>query len=534
MWVCGETPGKASSRFHIPGEDTAASAQRRRRTTLREATDLWFAGDLERCLELCDAITGAEPSTLAQVALLRARALLRLNNAAEALRVLDSLRWPEHGDIAATARMLTAAALIRSNEIPHALTILDAIDVADVHPTIRSEIALNRGLAFFCLRDVEAADRALDGVSTDADIVYARALEYRGWIACARQRYELAGTYFAAALDHLDTCKHYDRWMEANCAQVLGRLALERIDPTTWAIVTERRAKMDWSPPELQRHRFWITMVSATWAYECEGADLVAIHEARLAEQLAPTPAARVEALCRRAATVGRADERLSQLDHTEEAYELFSSLDPATFEDADKIVSLVLAKELSCAGRVEEARHVFNLYRAHSETSRHLMITGDPARDAFERLVEGFIHEAADERARARRAYLDSFTQFRALDYRRRAVHAALRLGALLNEPTLFDYADRTTRHLPPRSWLRQQVALLPTDMILRQLSRARRDVLQGLCEGLTVAEIARRRGRSPKTVANTATELYRAFRVRNRAELLSELLRRGVIRPT
>lgn len=102
------------------------------------------------------------------------------------------------------------------------------------------------------------------------------------------------------------------------------------------------------------------------------------------------------------------------------------------------------------------------------------------------------------------------------------------------MNEPTLFDYADRTTRHLSPRSWLRQQVALLPTDMVLRQLSRARRDVLQGLCEGLTVAEIAHRRGRSPKTVANTATELYRAFRVRNRAELLSELLRRGVIRPT
>jgi len=72
-----------------------------------------------------------------------------------------------------------------------------------------------------------------------------------------------------------------------------------------------------------------------------------------------------------------------------------------------------------------------------------------------------------------------------------------------------------------------------IPTDVIVRGLSRARRDVLHLLCKGLTVDEIAAQRGRSPKTIANTVTDLYRAFNVRNRAELLRELLRRGVIKP-
>ena len=75
--------------------------------------------------------------------------------------------------------------------------------------------------------------------------------------------------------------------------------------------------------------------------------------------------------------------------------------------------------------------------------------MTGNPFRYAFERLVEGFIAESADERPRARRAHLDAFTKFRAIDYKRRAVHTALRLGSLLNEAELFEFADFMMRDL-------------------------------------------------------------------------------------
>jgi DNA-binding CsgD family transcriptional regulator len=497
--------------------------------------DQWFAGNFEACLDLCDAVSDRRSDALAHVALLRARALLRINRATEALRVLNGFAWPENGDVAVTAQMLTGAALIRSNEVSRGLALLGALQgsATNAHPAVRSELALNRALGYFCLHDVDAADRALDDVSTDSDIIYARALEYRGWVACRRAKFWLASNYFQQALDFLDTCKHYDRYLEANCAHVLASLAIELLDLPTWTVVTKRRAKIDWSARDIQRHRFWISLCAATYAYEIEGSGLVAISEARMAEALAPTPAARVEALCRRAATAGRADERLSQRDHTDEAYDLFTSLNPAEFEEYDKLVPLVLAKELSIAGRIEQAQRVFRLYSEHRGTSALLAVTGNPFRYAFERLIEGFIAESAENRAHARRAYLDAFSRFRAIDYKRRAVHSALRLGSLLNEAQLFEYADATTRHLPAQGWLRQQVENLPTDIIIRSLSTARREVLHLLCQGLTIEEIAKRRNRSPKTVANTVTEVYRAFNVRNRAALLNELLRRGIIKP-
>ena len=498
--------------------------------------DQWFAGNFELCLDMCGTVTERNPDILAQVALLRARALLRLRRPDDALRVLESSPWPESGDVFVAARMLIGAALIRSNEVDRGVALLEELQASatEAHRTIRSEIALTLALGYFCRREVDAADRALDMVSADSDIIYARALEYRGWVASRRAEFERAVRYFRAALDALDRCKHYDRYLEANCTHVLASLAVELLDPPTWEVVVQRRAAIDWSAQEIRRQCFRITLSAATYAYEVEGADFVAINEAREAETLAPTPAARVEALCRRAATAGRAAERLGQLDHTEEAYGLFCSLDVQRLDDHDKLVPLVLAKELAIAGRVDRARRVFSLYREHCQTRSLLAVTGNPAGHAFERLVDGLICEAASERTRARRAYLDSFTQFRAIDYRRRAVHAALRLGALLNEPELFDYADKATRHLAPRSWLRQQVESLPTDVILRRLSAARREVLHLLCRGFTVPEIATLRGRSSKTVANTVTEVYRAFKVRNRAELLTELLRRGIIRPT
>ncbi len=497
--------------------------------------DQWFAGNFELCLDLCDQNTDPAPATLDQITLLRARALLRLNRAAEALTMLEKFAWPESGDVAVTARMLTGAALIRSNQVGRGLALLDTLQesATNAHRTIQSEIALNRALAHFCRQEVDAADRVLDLVSTDADIVYARALEYRGWVACRRAKFALAIGYFREALEHLDACKHYDRYLEANCAHVLGSLSVELLDPPTWAVVAERRAKIDWSAQDIKRHRYWLAICASNYAFEIEGADFRAVREARIAESLAPTPAALVEALCQRAASAGRALERLGQMDYADAAYELFCSLDPAKFEEYDKLVPLTLAKELSFAGRVEQAQRLFALYKRQSgETSPLLVVTGNPTRYAFELLVEGFVAESAHERPRARRAYLDAFTRFRALDYKRRAVHSALRLGALLNEAELFEYADVTTRHLPPRSWLRQQVQSLPTDIIVRGLSAARRDVLHLLCKGFTVPEIAANRGRSRKTIANTVTELYRAFNVRNRTELLNELLRRGIIK--
>jgi DNA-binding CsgD family transcriptional regulator len=517
-------------------EDISSAAKRRRPVTAKSALDAWFSGNFEHCLELCDSVEPTDPDTVLQLAQLKARAHSRLGLWQDAVAILAAAF--QHGgstDEALTTRMLTGAAYVRGGQLGHGLDILTAAqhDAGSAHPTVRSEIALNRALAYFGLRDLTTAEAALSLVSPNSDIVFARALEYRGWIASARADYALAVEYFLASLDCLDTCRHYDRFLEGNALQALAHLALERLEPETWVTVAKRRETIDWSASGLARPHFWVVINAATYAFEVAGTPLDALSEGRLAEKIAPTPAARVEALCRRAATVGHSDERLARRDHTEEAYELYLALDPKSLQGDDRLVSLILAKQLALSGRVAQAKKLHAIYREHSQTSPLLAVTGDPRQRAYEKLVEGEIAEADGQKAPARRAYLDALAGYRKIGYTRRAVHAALHLGWLLNEADLFAYADEVTRHLPQRSWLRQQVQRAPTDQIIKSLRPAQRDVLHLLCVGKSIEEVAENRARSIKTIEATMTEIYKAFNVRSRVELLHELLRRGILKP-
>ncbi|MDB5026766.1 MAG: hypothetical protein JWO66_455, partial [Candidatus Eremiobacteraeota bacterium] len=222
------------------------------RAPFSEAMRAWFAGDFEGCLALCDRVRPNDIDTVSQLALLRARALLRTGRADEAIAVVRGA-FIAHGtlDASLTARMLLGTAFVRRGDQERGLEILDAAfrESARAHPTIRSEIALNIGLAHYGLRDFASADRALDLVSADADIVHARSLEYRGWVAIARADYVAAAGHFTAALRRLDRCRRYDRFLEAHAIQALAILSAERLDRTSWMVVEERARRIEWAAP---------------------------------------------------------------------------------------------------------------------------------------------------------------------------------------------------------------------------------------------------------------------------------------------
>lgn len=66
-------------------------------------------------------------------------------------------------------------------------------------------------------------------------------------------------------------------------------------------------------------------------------------------------------------------------------------------------------------------------------------------------------------------------------------------------------------------------RVPLLAAD--LSGLPRAQRETAELLLAGLGNAEIARRRGRSERTVANQVAAIFRRFGVSSRAELVAKL---------
>ncbi|HEY6235190.1 MAG TPA: tetratricopeptide repeat protein, partial [Candidatus Elarobacter sp.] len=197
----------------------------------------WFTGDFEGCLALCDRVRPHDVDMVSQLALLRARALLRIQRPDDAIKVVSDV-FVAHGtlDASLTARMLLGTAHVRRGDYRQGIAILEEAQRAALgaHPTVRSEIALSLALGYYCLRQLEDAERALDLVSSDADIVHARALEHRGWIAVARSDYATATDNFSGALRRLDGCRHYDRFLEAQSIHALSILAAERLDRPTW------------------------------------------------------------------------------------------------------------------------------------------------------------------------------------------------------------------------------------------------------------------------------------------------------------
>ncbi|MDQ6942545.1 MAG: helix-turn-helix transcriptional regulator [Candidatus Eremiobacteraeota bacterium] len=468
------------------------------------------------------------------LALITARAMLRLERLDDALTVLrDAASIPCKTDESMTVRMLTGATYVRRGDVAHGLEVLikAQADAAGAHRTIQSEIALNVALARYRLGEYDDAERALSAVESDADIVYARSLEYRGRLAFARADAERATAFFAGALQALDRCRHYDRFLEATCIRALAHLAVERLDRHTWVSVEERRARMDWSAAELAPARFWISYCAATFASDVQGNPLAAAREAREAERIAPSPAYRVQAECKRSAIARCAGEPLSQRDHVEAAAEIYATLKPLELSGDEAIIPLILAEELAHANSAGEARSAFDTFIKSARTSPLQWMRRWPTTYAHQRLVEATILECVGERRSAIRRYEEAFELYAKLGYKRRAVMAALGLSRLGATPDASKYVEVHTRRLSAQSWLRRE-ARASNERTLR-LTTVQREVLALICQGKSNPDIAASRKRSLHTIRNLVARLFVIFAVSSREELAVECVRRGLYAP-
>ncbi len=498
------------------------------RATYSDALAAWCGGDFERCLELCDTVGRG-----ADVAFLRARALLRLGRAGDAQRELLEAA-PGTPDAALTAQLLLGAAEIRLGDVDAGLARLDAAQIAAVtaHPTIRSEIALYRALGHYARREYAAASAALRSVTPDSDIVYARALEYRGWIDVARGRRDGGVTHFVRALEQLDRCRHRDRFLETNALRALSHLASETFDAGLWSFVNARAARLDWNMPGIAAPRWWI-MMNAALVHEAAGDVVGALGALREADRLAPSAAYRVHALCRRAAIAHHAGEPIGARCDVDEARALLDGLSAAELAADARTAALSLAEELARAGDALGAARYRGLYASLPPVERDVAIADDPRLRAHEQLVEAAIARAAGDVGAAATGLRAAFEGFRRVGYTRRAAEAAFGMAQITGDDEHYRYVVDATRDVAPGYWLRRAVdrrARYLDDPAIGALRPRHREVLAAILAGRTNAEIARVRGCALSTVEHAVTDLLAALGVSRRSELVAEAVRRGL----
>jgi DNA-binding CsgD family transcriptional regulator len=498
-----------------------------------EAQRQWLAGDAEGVLVLCERLPAREALS-APAVLLRARALLRLRRMRQTIALLESLE-PARESAAdrATAAMLLGTAYVRGGDVERGLAVLGeagglapAGDVA-----VRSEIALGTALAHYQLRDFDGAAQALDAVDPASGIVYARALECRGWIAKTKNDFPTTVAAFEASLTALASAGQSDRFLEANLIATLSYVAVELLDLARCDALFERGRSVRWESSGLEYYRFWLEM-NRSMADEASGRPREALQAARNAALYAPSDAFRVFAQCRRAAVLFAYGELLGFEDLAAAISADFGAIDLRVLHEFEEInLPVVVAETLALIGDGPGAAAALGKLDTMSRAQLALL-HDEPMKRAYFAFVEGLVADANNDALLARHRYRDALRTFATIGMTRRALLTALRLYALHADDELLAFIRAQAHELPTASWIREHASRLTAwrnDPVLAELTRAEREVLELLFAGKSTAEIAAVRARSAQTIRNTVSKLLRTFAVDNRQALLNACARRG-----
>jgi len=502
----------------------------RARVTLSGVRDAYFRGDFERVLAMADALPARDAVDIVESVLLRARALLALNRAEEALGALRSLRLAERPrDEYLTAQMLTAVAFSKLEQGARAVEMLREAhaSASSAHPTVRAEIALHLGIAHYLRSEHGDAVRTLAEVPPEADIVYAQALEYRAWSAFVSGQYERAATLFDDALSTISRCRHYDRFVDATTLLGLAILAAELPRLERWPDIFARMSSIDWSAPGLNVSHFWLAAM-ASLIEEMRGDRGEAVRWASVAEDSAPTPASRVAAACRLAAVTGRYGEEYAHRYFVGKARRMYDELPRDASFRSEHFLALTVAEEIAAGEAPVQAAPLLIFHREAVEPlvrrrPEHGMLTA--VRDS----VEARLEHARGNRAGAVRRYARAFEAFARMGYRRRASIVAYRLAELTGDARYREYATDALRDAGDAYWVKAAFARLGVGEV--QLGERHLAILRLVADGRTNKEIGAARGISALTARNAVRELLRRFGASNRTELGRIARERGIV---
>jgi DNA-binding CsgD family transcriptional regulator len=516
------------------------------RDDLGAARDAWFSGDFRACIAALDAAVPTTGTERTEAVLLRARALLRLGDAAAAVPVLrEAQEWLLGADAVTTLRMLLGSAIARVESEGAGLAILDEAAsygrAQGAHGTVLAEVDYYRSLVYFTRCDLDSAEEIADVVAnSDADIIAARAGQLVSLVDAARGLHVRSYHRALEALRKLNECGHRDDHLAANLlhqiavyeAELRGTIAIPQ-----WRLglpdVTTAAVKVAPEP------RTGAALYN-TYAALIDDDEGRAFSQARLAEQLAPSEGYRARTLAARAKVSRVYDEIRNAREFIFHAAELAEVYDWDAASDDETIELLAIAEELRWYD-VVRAKALVDRYETISGKQDALLVRKHDVRyRALEDLMIGAVRSMSDERDLGALTLLRrACSAFKSIGYLSRAAWALIeldgayrRMGVTAPDDYFLSGAQEIIQRHFPRSFLARQIGAwgnVYADPLGANLTPAQREVLRALCAGKTVEAIAQARCCSPLTVRNHLDAAMKRVGVHSRADLVRELARRG-----
>lgn len=466
-------------------------------------------------------------------AVLRARALLRLDRPDEVAASLDRARKEAKGaEETALVQMLHGAALTRTNHRERGEKLLDdafasaSQDAAHLVP----EVGYYRALSRWSSRRLDEAESIIESSLPRAtDAVRARLLQLLGWIDVRRENYAAAAHQFTAALEALEKSRQSDLQLRARLLHALGIIAAETIDLRLGRFVRRHYETSAWTE-DTRIERFYV-LEYLTWLSLLEGETNRAWDERQLALSLTVNSGHHASALISAARIATIVGDRYAARRYLELAGALLLRGDQVDLDIDRRLVMLSFAAATPIAN-VEMAVKVMVLYdRTQPQHTEMLSFEGDRRLEAYELHARGKVELAQGRKQPGIDDLKRSFDLWTRLGYRMRAAIVADELCGSTGEGHWAQNGVDALRNAP-NAWLRAPLERRGTaDDPLAKLTPAERRVLAELCKGKKSRDIAAGFGRSFNTINNHTRAVFAAFGVKSRAALVAECARLGIL---
>jgi DNA-binding CsgD family transcriptional regulator len=499
------------------------------RSPLLAAYNHWANADFGELIRELDRVTlDIQADDRVEASLLRARALLRLDRAKDALEVLGYQEsTTANCDQQVMIRSLRGIALVslRRNEgIALLRSVVALAKTANVNPDVRMEATYSLALGLWLAGHNREADNLAQVVSTfGSDITAVRSVALRAWVRVAEARYDDAVALFRKGWKSYRRCVARDAGFEAGLVNAIATYELQGLQegrkPRYYSSSLPRVGTT-----ALDTHMLIVGMTDAERA-------ALAGDEPRAIDAVIATDAARVDASWRIAGLASRAriarcfGHRTFAVSFARTAFAIASTCDWNDAGAESRLALLDVAEE-AVHFDIRMAEECLSTFKRISRPL-HALYGGNSA-----------IHEARIAHARGlvdvatgatggRRTLLEAADRYEALGFSWRV--AEVQLGLHLDESAegrqAFEKGRKYILERFPNSHLARGLpGYIPKRhrVISAALTDAQREIVRALCDGRTTRQIAQQRGTSIGTVYNQLKDIYQRTGVRSIREVI------------